>query len=315
MNPSIQQYLDILDRIPVDRITHHPNILVAAGFWDEERYHAAKVCYRFMREIDDMIDDYKATHTRIREEDRERFTGQVERWLGRIRSKRTGGLIGSELIRTIRDFRIPVWPIENFARSMVYDIHHDGFPSVDAFFDYSEGASVAPSSIFVHLCGITYKDGAWQEPAFDVREAATPCARFSYLVHIMRDFRKDQLSNLSYFADDRIAACGLSRDSMRKIAEGAPPTEGFRTLMHEYCRLAESCKEETWKVLDRISPLLEPRYHLSLLIIFNLYLMVFERIDPDQGTFTTEELNPSPEEIHERVKRTILDFRHRSINN
>ena len=35
MNPNQQLYFDILNRIPIEGIQDHPNILVAAGFWRE----------------------------------------------------------------------------------------------------------------------------------------------------------------------------------------------------------------------------------------------------------------------------------------
>ena len=44
-------------------------------------------------------------------------------------------------------------------------------------------------------------------------------------------------------------------------------------------------------------------------IIFELYLMVFERIDTEHGRFTTEELNPTPEESRQRVSTTIMNSR------
>lgn len=309
MEPDKQLYFDILNRIPIDRITDHPNILVAAGFWDEERYRAARVCYAFMRKIDDMIDGYKARHQRIDEKDREKFIRKVDDWLLMIRKNNRPKPFQMELIRTINHFRIPLWPMEDFSRSMVYDINHDGFPTLRAFLDYSRGATVAPSSIFVHLCGISYREGTWQDPLFNVREVSTPCAIFSYLVHIIRDFQKDQLNNLSYFADDRIAANDLTPALMRQIAGGAAVTAGFRNLMREYYLLADDFRKKTWQVLEEINPLVEPRYYLSLLIIFNLYLMVFERIDVDTGSFTTAELNPTAREIHDRVYRTIQEFR------
>jgi len=53
---------------------------------------------------------------------------------------------------------------------------------------------------------------------------------------------------------------------------------------------------------------MEPRYQLSLEIIFSLYQMVFERIDPEKGNFTSFELNPSPEETKQRVWKTIEKF-------
>jgi hypothetical protein len=54
--------------------------------------------------------------------------------------------------------------------------------------------------------------------------------------------------------------------------------------------------------------LLEPRCQLSLEIIFALYLMVFERIDIENGTFTSKELNPTWQEIKERVGQVIERF-------
>jgi hypothetical protein len=36
--------------------------------------------------------------------------------------------------------------------------------------------------------------------------------------------------------------------------------------------------------------------------------MVYERINIQKGNFTTEELNPTPEEIKKRVYDTILNF-------
>jgi hypothetical protein len=36
--------------------------------------------------------------------------------------------------------------------------------------------------------------------------------------------------------------------------------------------------------------------------------MVFERIDLKNGNFTTEELNPTPDETRERVYKIIMNF-------
>ena len=213
-----------------------------------------------------------------------------------------------ELIKTIDRFSIPLWPVEDFARSMIYDINNDGFPTLNDFIEYSKGASVAPASIFVHLTGITKNGETYREPSFDVREAATPCAMFSYLVHIIRDFQKDQFNNLNYFADELVEKNGLSRKELRNIAHGSPVTEGFRNLIGEYFNLADDYRKKTFKILEEIKPKMEPRYQLSLEIIFSLYLMIFERIDPGKGNFTSFELNPTPEETRERVLETIEKF-------
>jgi len=75
--------------------------------------------------------------------------------------------------------------------------------------------------------------------------------------------------------------------------------------MKEYRSLAEEYRNTARVTLDELK--LEPRYALSLEIIYNLYLQIFERIDVD-GKFTTSELNPLPEEVKQRIDVTISSF-------
>ncbi|MDQ1332166.1 MAG: 15-cis-phytoene synthase, partial [Bacteroidota bacterium] len=164
------------------------------------------------------------------------------------------------------------------------------------------------ASIFVHLNGLEKINGKFEAPDFNVREAATPCALFSYLVHIIRDFQKDQLNNLNYFAGDMMEKHKLSRQDLREISRGRPVNDNFRNMIREYYKLADYYRRKTSEAIKRICPLLEPRYQLSLEIIFDLYLMVFERIDIENGTFKSEELNPCTVEIQQRVYETILKF-------
>ena len=309
MNSQRDKFLKIFHSIDFNKIKDHPNILVAANFWDEDRFCAAKICYQFMRAIDDLIDNHKAKNRLIEPEERKEFVAKVEDWLKMIIISEECNALQEELGETIEKFRIPLWPMEVFAKSMIYDINNDGFPTLDSYLEYAGGASVAPASIFVHLNGLQKTDGRYEPPLFDVKWAATPCAIFSYAVHIIRDFQKDQLNNLSYFADDLIIKNGLTRKALRKFAEGKPVNDNFRNLMKEYYMLADEYRLKTYDIIREIRPLLEPRYQLSLEIIFDLYLMVFERIDLKNGKFTTEELNPTPDETRERVYNKIINFK------
>lgn len=308
MNSQREEFLKIFNSIDFNKIIDHPNILIAAHFWEEERYNAAKACYKFLRLIDDLIDNHKAEKKFIAPEERQKFTVNVDQWLNMLAVSGGDDPLHKELLMTIKKFRIPEWALKDFARSMIYDINNDGFATLGAFIEYAGGASVAPASIFVHLAGLVKKNRRFSDPLFNVREAATPCAVFSYLVHIIRDFQKDQLNNLNYFADDLAAQHGLTRHDLKEIAWGHPVSNNFRSLINEYCFLADKYRLMTYRTIRKISPLLEPRYQLSLEIIFNLYLMVYERIDVKNGNFTSEELNPTPEETKNRVLKTIEKF-------
>lgn len=191
---------------------------------------------------------------------------------------------------------------------MIYDLHHDSFRSFPVFLEYSEGAAVAPASIFMHLCGVVKENEYYRPPQFDIREAAYPLAIFCYLVHIIRDFQKDQNNNLNYFADDLIAENGLDLQMLRGIAGGDEINPGFRKLMEKYCTFAEHYRHEARQTIDKIDTHLEPRYRLSLEVIYSLYLQIFERIDVANGRFTTAELNPSPEEVQDRIDLAISTF-------
>ncbi len=308
MNSHTHKFLEIFNTIDFHKIKDHPNILIAANFWENDRFCAAKTCYKFMRAIDDMIDNHKAKNKFIEPGERKELVANVDDWLKMIIVSKECNPLQDELVETFEKFLIPLWPMEAFAKSMIYDINNDGFPTIESFLEYSNGASVAPASIFVHLNGLQKINGQYENPLFDVRWAATPCAVFSYLVHIIRDFQKDQLNNLSYFADDLITKYGLSRSKMMEFAHGKPVDRHFRNLMSYYYEQADEYRIKTYDIIKEIRPLLEPRYQLSLEIIFDLYLMVFERIDLEKGTFTTEELNPTPEETRARVQKTIMKF-------
>jgi phytoene synthase len=308
MSSQREEFLRIFDSIDFHKIRDHPNILIAANFWEEDRYIAAKTCYKFMRSIDDLIDDYKASNKKIGPEEKQEFLTNVSNWLKMIIASDGSETIHKELTESIEKFRIPLWPLEAFAKSMVYDINNDGFPTLNSFLEYSQGASVAPASIFVHLNSLIRINGSYEAPAFNVREAATPCAIFSYIVHIIRDFQKDQLNNLNYFADELLIEYNLTRYDLMKFARGYAVNSNFRNLIKEYYTLADEYRIKTYKTIKQLKPLLEPRYQLSLEIIFDLYLMIFERIDIQKGNFTTSELNPTPEETKKRVYETIRKF-------
>ena len=80
---------------------------------------------------------------------------------------------------------------------------------------------------------------------------------------------------------------------------------GLRRLMGRYVKLAEGYGRESREALEKITPHLEPRYLLSFNVLHSLYDQILERVDVLNGRYTAAELNPSPEEIDERIKDTI----------
>ena len=61
-------------------------------------------------------------------------------------------------------------------------------------------------------------------------------------------------------------------------------------------------------MIDGIHTNLDARSQLSLEVIYGLYTQVFERIDPERGSFSAEELNPTPEEVEVRLASIVSAF-------
>ncbi|MFC2114926.1 phytoene/squalene synthase family protein [Bacteroidota bacterium] len=291
----------IINSIAFEKIEKNPNILIAARFWDDRRYFAAKVCYKFMRMIDDHIDERKAREDAISGMEKQMLTEKVNSWIECLDSTADNDPFIKELADTISKFSIPLQLFHNFAKSMLYDINHNGFYTLNDFLDYAEGASVAPASVFVHLCCLSEENGEYKSPDFDVVQVARPCAIFSYIVHIIRDFQEDQLNNLNYFAADILGRNNLLPSDLKKIANGSPVSDSFRNVIQVYYDHAQSYGEQTLNELQNLSTKLNGRYLLSLHIIYNLYKQVFDRIDIKNGNFTTGELNPTPQEMKDKV--------------
>ncbi|MBU8933904.1 MAG: squalene/phytoene synthase family protein [candidate division Zixibacteria bacterium] len=300
--------IDFAAEIDFSEILTNPILDIAAQFWDNDRYDAFRVCYRSMRVLDDLVDNRKEAGSMISARERELLGNMIDDWLNSLHRKLPTDQFQKHLLKAIDHYRIPIWPWERLARAMKYDLNHDGFTSILVFLRYCEGAAIAPASIFTHLCGVTPSGDDFLPPSYDVRLAARSLALFSYFVHIMRDFQKDQQAGLNYIVDNMLAIENVSRGDLQKIANGSPIDDRFRRLMARYAMVAEYYRLRARSNLDRLLPQLTPRYQLSLEVIYGLYLQIFQRVRPSSGMFTSEELNPTPEEVKGQLDRIVSSF-------
>ena len=308
MTADNSKYLDFTQKPDFQQILTNPILDIAARFWEDDRYDAFRTCYRSMRIIDDLVDEQKANKSLIPDEQKGQIALTLMQWFGSFKEKKADDEFQAALIETVDRFEIPLWPWQRLLKAMLYDLDHDGFRTFLVFLRYTEGAAISPAAVFMHLCGVAKADGRFRVPNFDIRKASRSLAVFSYLVHIMRDFQKDSLAGLTYFADNLIERCGLKKSDLKKVAEGAEIPSGFRDLMGCYHRFAGYYRSAARRAVDQILPQLEPPYQLSLEIIYSLYLQIYERVDAAQGRFTTAELNPTPEEVNDRIYQTVTNF-------
>jgi phytoene/squalene synthetase len=189
MTSNHKTELDFTLDIDFGDIMTNPILDIAARFWNDDRYEAFKICYRSMRRIDDLVDDKKAMISGISKKDVEQLGKLISDWMVGVQNRDTGDTFQKTFLEILEKYKIPLWPWKRLCKAMIYDLEYDGYKSLVCFLRYSEGAAIAPASVFMHLCGIRRRKNEFLQPAFDIRKAARPLALFSYLVHIMRDFQ------------------------------------------------------------------------------------------------------------------------------
>jgi phytoene/squalene synthetase len=290
-------------------ILTNPILDIAARFWDEDRYQAFKVCYRSMREIDDLVDDRKAAGGTLDTTEQESYTNNINDLIATLSGNQPTDNTNKKLLTIISDFKVPLWPWERLAKAMIYDIKNDGFDSFVTFRRYTEGAAIAPASVFMHLCGIRHTENGYKKPEFDICKAARPLAIFSYLVHIMRDYEKDQTRNLNYFASDILQQHDLTAEKIRSLCKSGIVDQRIRNVFSDYKKMADYYRSRALQTVEKTIPSLRPKYQLSLNLIYSLYLQIYDSIDCEKGSFSTEELNPTPAEVQQQIDVTVKNFR------
>lgn len=304
----MSEYLHLSAEEDFTKILTNPILDIAARVWDTDRYEAFKVCYKSMRVIDDLIDNRKATAEVFPLQEQQQFEKLMADWVRMLKARQPHDELQRYLQETIVKFQIPTWPWERLVKAMIYDIYHDGFNSLLVFLRYTEGAAIAPASIFMHLCTIKQTASGYQKPSIDIRAEARYLALFSYFVHILRDFEKDQNDNLNYFAQTVMDSCSVSTTDLKESAKTGQLTSNIRSLIGIYHNLADYYRKKARLRLDQLSPSLEPKYRLSLELIYSLYSQIFTRIEPNSGKLDTATTNPTPEEVQVAIIQTVNKF-------
>jgi phytoene synthase len=304
---------DVFQNKNFNEILTNPILDIAARFWDEERYEAFRICYRTMRWIDNLVDDRKASSVPVQKKDIEQIKKNMQGWMRAIKDRDISDSFTESFIVALDTYKIPFWPWERLYRAMLYDLEHDGFKNIAAFLRYSEGAAVAPASVFMHLCGITKKGDEYIAPEYDIRLSARALALFSYIVHVIRDFQTDQLKGLNYFADDLLDDFDITGNDLKKMAKSGTVTESFREMMVIYMSIADFYRRKALISIKQTKLHLGEEYQLSVELIYQLYFQIYKKIDIRSSNFTSAELNPTVDEMRDKVKETVAKFNQRNL--
>ncbi len=295
-----------INLLSVESLATRPILDLAASVWDDHRYECFRHCYRSMRRLDDLVDHRKERPEPISASEQQILSRMLTDWLDSMARQSDETEIAS--LNDYRErFAIPLWPWEKLVRAMQFDLSHRSFESWLIFRRYTEGAAIAPAAVFIYL---TTSDPKSISPQ-TAREIALPLAMFAYLVHIIRDLRRDLERGLFYIPDGWLERHGLNQVSLQILfsESGEIEDKRFATFLAEYADLVRWYEQRSKLTIARHVELLRPDGLLSLRLVRALYGQIADRLYLAGTAFDPDQLQPSGEEIRGLLQELVRQRR------
>lgn len=275
--------------------------LVSRFFADPLRYRAFNVFYAVMRCVDDRVDDLSAQRG-VSDEERTRVRDEVAAWREAICALYRGDAHVAETVAgpeapenaallvpafedSLARFPLP-WKLwESFFDAMDRDLANPRFDTYRQFLEYAEGATVAPTTIYLFLLssrpespgGLRYRP----PEDFDVLECGRQLGLFAYLTHILRDLPQDLAAGeegLLYLARDDMDRFGVTQEVLQACLTTRGASEPIRRLLEELSERARAHLKAGRALLDGLEGDLAPDCAFILELIVGIYEASLDRI-------------------------------------
>lgn len=236
--------------------------------------------YATMRLVDDVVDEQFLVGGNRSENLVKAVLAQVEQWRRQACDAAVGGfypekgsyepLVFTALNQTAGKSNLGDWPWNALADSMKMDIAEHQLETWEDFLTYSEGATVAPATVFVYILASRFQKGSYHtpEPISFYREKVRDMAIFCYVVHILRDLARDvaRSKQLVTIPNEIMALAGLDKELLGRWINQEP--QKIRPLQLLLLDKARECRV---RGMDRLTndvplPTLEKRILKKLIV-------------------------------------------------
>lgn len=266
---------------------------------DRRRYEAFLATYAVMRVIDDFVDAVPDV-TNLAPEELLRLEGELEQWRDRIEAAASASPgpepLDIALAAALASFPVSFSIWETFLEAMRYDLRHNRFETWENFLEYAEGAAAAPTATFLFLlCAQPEKGESAGNVRYEVAEVGDgfdylACGRelgfFAYLVHVLRDVRKDLQTGARgriYLPASELAKAGLPEEEFRRLVSSGTVDGRWSNLVVSVVNRARAFERAGVARTRARLPAMEPDCRLILERIVGVYHDLLDKIEADPG--------------------------------
>ncbi len=304
--------------------------LTSRFFADPEKYRAFCAFYAVMRVVDDRVDDLPSRHG-LSLQGRQREHDVLRAWEEAVCTSYEGQSQSPDTLVACQHgqaaplldafaMSLGMFPVSrelwnNFFSAMHRDIDRARFDTWRDFLAYSEGASVAPTTIYLFLIASRRAAGdVFRVPeGFDIIACGRHLGVFAYLAHVARDLAADLVTGeegLLYLTREDMEKFGVTeRSLLSDVAEGQAslPT---RALIAALLQRARRRLARGREYLEDLAAELEIDCRFILELIVTMYERIVDKIescdfDPMSGRHT---LSAEEKELTAREVAALVGF-------
>jgi len=278
----------------------HNNLYITSSFFkDSVKYKAFCAYYAVMRIVDDRVDNLPLSLAG-NEELCNRELGVVNAWEQVIISCSHGiypttfqleacafanaRAVCESLITAFQAIPVPIKLWINFFDAMRSDILAGEFDSWSDFLTYAEGATVAPTTIYLLLIAAkrNESDSSYELPTgFDLFTCGRYLGIFAYLGHIIRDLAEDiknATTRLCITRDDMVGH-GVTPEKLRNEAYRHQASPSTCSLVVELLRRARKYLLKGRALTVQIQDFIENDGRFILELIITMYESIIAKIE------------------------------------
>jgi phytoene synthase len=278
----------------------HNNLYITSSFFkDKNKYEAFCAFYAVMRLVDDRIDNLPLS-VKQNEVSLKNELKVVDAWEQVVISCYHGtyptavylegcefvevAAVCESLIAAFKNFPVSILLWTNFFKAMQSDLVSGEFKRWSDFLEYAEGATVAPTTIYLYLIA-SHRNNVYNSyelpEGFNLIKCGHYLGIFAYLGHIIRDLSEDIKSALTRLCITRedmnvhdVTPEILQRDALKNQASLA--TNG---LVIDILQRARRYLLRAKTYVAQVQDLLESDGHFILELIITMYERIISKIE------------------------------------
>ncbi|MBI3622908.1 squalene/phytoene synthase family protein [Candidatus Pacearchaeota archaeon] len=181
---------------------------------DKERVDAFNVMYAIMRVADNLVDDRKDNLP----ENLAFIKKEILKWKEIVDKCYEGNPdltpISAAFYDSLSKFNVPknIW--NDFFSSMIGDLENRDFWDFLEFQKYCIGATCAPTIIYLFILLSEKNNGVYEVKGFDYIKTGNNLGIWAYMIHILRDVKKDADNKLFYLPERELSKFELKKEDI-----------------------------------------------------------------------------------------------------